>query len=175
MQTAHWELADIFRAYGEVYRQAQPLPRRNRKVMRAIEVCRTAALGGHLQQCDTCGYRQPATTPAAIATVPNVAHWQKAHWLEDRKADLLPVGYFHLVFTLPHELNPLLLVNKKVLCDLLFKAVSQTLLDFGRTHLDGRLGLSGCAAHLGPDPAPSLPSPLPHSRWRPVLRWQRSG
>lgn len=140
------ELADIFRAYGESYRQAHPLPRSQLKVMRAIESCRTAALGGHLQQCDACGYQQPAYNSCRNRHCPKCGALAKAQWLEDRKADLLPVGYFHLVFTLPHELNPLMLVNKKVLCDVLFKAVSQTLLEFGRTHLHGRLGFI-CVLH----------------------------
>jgi hypothetical protein len=140
------ELADIFRAFGESYRQAHPLPCAQLKVMRAIESCRTAALGGHLQQCDTCGYQQPAYNSCRNRHCPKCGSLAKAQWLEDRKADLLPVGYFHLVFTLPHELNPLMLVNKKVLCDILFKAVSQTLLEFGRTHLDGLLGFI-CVLH----------------------------
>ena len=140
------ELADIFRAYGESYRQAQPLPRAQLKVMRAIESCRTAALGGHLQQCDSCGHQQPAYNSCRNRHCPKCGSLAKAQWLEDRQADLLPVGYFHLVFTLPHELNPLLLVNKKVLCDILFKAVSQTLLEFGRTHLHGSLGFI-CVLH----------------------------
>ncbi len=140
------ELADIFRAYGESYRQAHPLSRSQLKVMRAIESCRTAALGGHLQQCDTCGYQQPAYNSCRNRHCPKCGSLAKAQWLEDRKADLLPVGYFHLVFTLPHELNPLMLVNKKVLCDILFKAVSQTLLEFGRTHLDGLVGFI-CVLH----------------------------
>jgi hypothetical protein len=140
------ELADIFRAYGESYRQAHSLPRAQVKVMRAIESCRTAALGGHLQQCDSCGYQQPAYNSCRNRHCPKCGAMAKAQWLEDRKADLLPVGYFHLVFTLPHELNPLILVNKKVLCDILFKAVSQTLLEFGRTHLHGSLGFI-CVLH----------------------------
>jgi hypothetical protein len=140
------ELADIFRAYGESYRQVHPLPRAQLKVMRAIESCRTAALGGHLQQCDSCGYQQPAYNSCRNRHCPKCGSLAKAQWLEDRQADLLPVGYFHLVFTLPHELNPLMLVNKKVLCDILFKAVSQTLLEFGRTHLDGLLGFI-CVLH----------------------------
>ncbi len=140
------ELADIFRAYGQSYRQAHPLPRSQLKVMRAIESCRTAALGGHLQQCDSCGYQQPAYNSCRNRHCPKCGSLAKAQWLEDRKADLLPVGYFHLVFTLPHELNPLLLVNKKLLCDILFKAVSQTLLEFGRTHLGGSLGFI-CVLH----------------------------
>ena len=140
------ELADIFRAYGQSYRQAHPLPRAQLKVMRAIESCRTAALGGHLQQCNTCGYQQPAYNSCRNRHCPKCGSLAKAQWLEDRQADLLPVGYFHLVFTLPHELNPLLLVNKKVLCNILFKAVSQTLLEFGRTHLGGLLGFI-CVLH----------------------------
>src|SRR5437667_4377117 len=140
------ELADIFRTYGESYRQAHSLSRAQLKVMRAIESCRTAALGGHLQQCDTCGYQQPAYNSCRNRHCPTCGSLAKAQWLEDRKADLLPVGYFHLVFTLPHELNPLILVNKKVLCDVLFKAVSQTLLEFGRTHLHGLLGFI-CVLH----------------------------
>ncbi|HKD01181.1 MAG TPA: IS91 family transposase [Terriglobales bacterium] len=140
------ELADIFRAYGESYRQAHPLPRAHLKVMRAIESCRTAALGGHLRQCDSCGYQQPAYNSCRNRHCPKCGALAKAQWLEDRKADLLPVGYFHLVFTLPHELNPLMLVNKKRLCDILFKSVSQTLLEFGRTHLHGSLGFI-CVLH----------------------------
>lgn len=140
------ELADIFRAYGESYRQARPLLRAQLKVMRAIESCRTAALGGHLQQCDSCGYQQPAYNSCRNRHCPKCGSLAKAQWLEDRQADLLPVGYFHLVFTLPHELNPLILVNKKRLCDSLFKAVSQTLLEFGRTHLHGSLGFI-CVLH----------------------------
>jgi Putative transposase/Transposase zinc-binding domain len=116
------------------------------KVMRAIESCRTAALGGHLQQCDRCGYQQPAYNSCRNRHCPKCGSLAKAQWLENRKADLLPVGYFHLVFTLPHQLNPLILVNKKVLCDVLFKAVSQTLLEFGRTHLQGSLGFI-CVLH----------------------------
>ena len=140
------ELADIFRAYGQSYRQAHLLPRSQLKVIRAIESCRTAALGGHLQQCDTCGYQQPAYNSCRNRHCPKCGSLAKAQWLEDRKADLLPVGYFHLVFTLPHELNPLMLVNKKLLCHILFKAVSQTLLEFGRTHLGGSLGFI-CVLH----------------------------
>ena len=140
------ELADIFRAYGESYRQTHPLLRSQLKVMRAIETCRTAALGGHLQQCDSCGYQRPAYNSCRNRHCPKCGSLAKAQWLEDRQADLLPVGYFHLVFTLPHELNPLILVNKKVVCHILFKAVSQTLLAFGRTHLGGLLGFI-CVLH----------------------------
>jgi Putative transposase/Transposase zinc-binding domain len=141
-----WEIADIFRAHGEAYRKAHPLPKSHLKVMRAIERCRTASLGGHIQQCDSCGFQRQAYNSCRNRHCPKCGSLDKARWLEDRKAELLPVGYFHLVFTLPHELNPLALSNKKVVCDILFKAVSQTLLEFARTHLGGLLGFI-CVLH----------------------------
>lgn len=141
-----WEIADIFRAHGEAYRKAHPLPRSHLKVMRAIERCRTASLGGHIQQCDSCGFQRQAYNSCRNRHFPKCGSLDKARWLEDRKAELLPVGYFHLVFTLPHELNPIALSNKKVVCDILFKAVSQTLLEFARTRLEGLLGFI-CVLH----------------------------
>ena len=141
-----WEVADIFRAHGMAYRKAHPLPRSHLKVMRAIERCRTASLGGHIQQCDSCSFQRQAYNSCRNRHCPKCGSLDKARWLEDRKAELLPVGYFHLVFTLPHELNPLTLSNKKVICDILFKAVSQTLLEFARTRLGGLLGFI-CVLH----------------------------
>ena len=135
------ELADVFRLYGCAYLNSHRLPLTHLKVMRAIENCRTAALGGHIQQCDHCGYQRQSYNSCRNRHCPKCQSQAKARWLEDRKSDLLPVGYFHLVFTLPHELNPLVLSNKKVLCDLLFKAVSETLLEFGRNNLGGKIGL----------------------------------
>jgi hypothetical protein len=138
--TARWELADIFRKYGQAYRYCHALPLSQLKVMHSIEVCRTAWLGGHIEQCDHCGYKRQAYNSCRNRHCPKCQALAKARWLEDRKGELLPVGYFHLVFTVPHELNPLALSNKKVVCDILFKAVSETLLEFGRRHLGGKLG-----------------------------------
>ena len=135
-----WEVADVFRLFGENYCRVHPLPWHHRRVMHDIEVCRTASLGGHLEQCDSCGYQRPAYNSCRNRHCPQCGSLEKARWLDQQQAELLPVGYFHLVFTLPHELNPLILVNKKVLLHLLFQAVSQTLLNFGRTHLGGQLG-----------------------------------
>ena len=137
-----FELADVLREYGGAYRRAHPLPRAQLKVMRAVEVCRTAALGGHLEQCDACGFRRPAYNSCRNRHCPKCQSLAKARWLEERQAELLPVAYFHLVFTLPHELNPLALINKRVVCDLLFRAVAEALLEFGRTHLGGKLGVT---------------------------------
>jgi predicted Zn-ribbon and HTH transcriptional regulator len=135
------ELADLFRLYGCAYRNSHHLPLTQLKVMRAIENCRTAALGGHIEQCNHCGYQRQSYNSCRNRHCPKCQSLAKARWLEDRKSDLLPVGYFHIVFTLPHELNPLVLSNKKVLCELLFKAVSETLLEFGRNNLGGKIGL----------------------------------
>jgi hypothetical protein len=134
------ELADIFREYGQSYRRAHPLPASHLKVMRAIEVCRTAELGGHLERCDSCGFERPAYNSCRNRHCPKCQSLATAQWLEKQKSELLPVGYFHLVFTLPHELNPLILANKRVLLHILFQAVSETLWEFGRTHLRGQLG-----------------------------------
>jgi hypothetical protein len=135
------ELADIFRSHGESYRRAHRLPASHKKVMRAVSVCRTAELGGHLKQCDTCGFEHPAYNSCRNRHCPKCQSLAKAQWLEKQTSELLPVGYYHLVFTLPHELNRLILANKKILLSVLFKAVSETLLEFGRRRFKGTVGI----------------------------------
>ena len=154
------ELADIFRAHGESYRRAHPLPVSHLKIMQAVERCRTAALGGHLEQCDSCGYERPAYNSCRNRHCPKCQSLAKVKWLDKQKSELLPVGYFHLVFTLPHELNGLILTNKKILLSHLFKAVGETLVDFGRTRLGGQIGLITVLPHLGANPVRSFSSPL---------------
>jgi Putative transposase/Transposase zinc-binding domain len=136
------ELADIFRAYGESYRRHHPLPVSHLKVMQAVERCRTAALGGHLQQCDACGFERPAYNSCGNRHCPKCQSLAKVKWLDKQKSELLPTGYFHLVFTLPHELNPLILVNKKPLINILFQSVWQTLAQFAQSRLGGSLGIT---------------------------------
>ena len=135
------ELADIFRSHGESYRRTHRLPASHLKVMRAVEVCRTKELGGHLKKCDSCGFEHPTYNSCLNRHCPKCQSLAKAKWLKKQTSELLPVGYFHLVFTLPHELNWLILSCKKLLLSLLFKAVSETLLEFGATHLGGTLGI----------------------------------
>src|SRR6266542_1751186 len=134
------ELADIFRSHGESYRKTHFLPASHLKVIRAVEICRTQELGGHLKQCDTCGFEHPTYNSCRNRHCPKCQSLAKARWLEKQSSELLAVGYFHLVFTLPHEFNRLILAHKKILFALLFKAVSETLLEFGRSHLGGRIG-----------------------------------
>jgi hypothetical protein len=135
------ELADIFRQHGESYRRAHRLPTSHLKVMRAVEVCRTQELGGHLKQCDTCGFEHPTYNSCRNRHCPKCQSLAKAKWLEKQTSELLPVGYFHLVFALPHEFNRLILAHKKILLALLFKAVSETLLEFGQRRFGATMGI----------------------------------
>jgi hypothetical protein len=135
------ELADIFRRYGECFEQTHRVSAGEHKVLRAVSVCRTPELGGHLERCDACGFERPAYNSCRNRHCPKCQSLAKARWLERQTAELLPVGYFHLVFTLPHELNRLILAHKKIILSLLFKAVSETLLEFGRSRLGGTLGI----------------------------------
>jgi predicted Zn-ribbon and HTH transcriptional regulator len=87
------ELADIFRAHGESYRRAHPLPVSHLKIMQAVERCRTAALGGHLEQCDSCGYERPAYNSCRNRHCPKCQSLAKVKWLDKQKSELLPVGW----------------------------------------------------------------------------------
>lgn len=137
---SRWEVADIFRLYGETYRQTQPVSAAQDKVIEAIMACRTARLGGHAEQCPQCGFERYAYNSCRNRHCPKCQTVTKAQWVEARRADLLPTPYFHTVLTLPHELNPLILGNKRLLLGLLFRAASETLLQFGRHNLGGQLG-----------------------------------
>lgn len=140
-----WELADIFRTYGDQYLALHPTPTRHKQIMQDIMLCRTAYLGGHLRQCDTCGAKQTAYNSCRNRHCPKCQALVKARWLEARTAELLPVTYFHGVFTLPHDINPIALCNKVLIFNMLFKAASQTLLCFGKNPkngLGGRLGFT---------------------------------
>ena len=105
------ELADIFRKYGEDYRRSHFLSAEQSKTMHHIEICRTAVLGGHSEACDHCGFKQNSYNSCRDRHCPKCQTLVKEKWLNNRKAELLPCPYFHNVFTLPHELNPLILNN----------------------------------------------------------------
>lgn len=137
------EVADIFRAYGELYRTAYDPPLLHLKVLSAIARCRTEAMGGHVEECDTCGYRHPFYNSCRNRNCPQCGALARARWLAARVAELLPVRYFHVVMTLPDELNPLALVNPKVIYQILFRAGSETLMALGKDqkHLGAEIGL----------------------------------
>ena len=137
------EVADIFRRYGHDYRQNSYLSSEQSKTMGHIEVCRTAALGGHVEACDHCGFEKISYNSCRDRHCPKCQTLAKEQWLNDRKAELLPCPYFHNVFTLPHELNPLIMANKKIMLAILFAAVKETLQAFAgdpQWKLVGQLG-----------------------------------
>jgi hypothetical protein len=121
------ELADIFRQHGTSFRLTHRLSPEQRRVMRAVEQCRTAALGGHVDQCDACGFKRVSYNSCRNRHCPKCQSLTKARWLEARLADLLPVEYFHVVFTLPEQLAALALQNKRVVYNILFATVAETL------------------------------------------------
>jgi Putative transposase/Transposase zinc-binding domain len=122
------EVADIFRSHGSAYREAHRLPLEQLRVMRAIEVCRTATLGGHLEKCDYCAEERNAYNSCRNRHCPKCQGAERAKWLENRKAELLPVEYFHVVFTVPEQIAQIAFYNKETVYNILFHATAETLL-----------------------------------------------
>lgn len=129
MAAASLEVADIFRRFGPAYRQAhaEGLARAQRRVMSAIELCRSAGLGGHVERCDQCGHRRISYNSCRNRHCPKCQSLARARWLEERQAELLPTQYFHVVFTLPEPIAAVALQNKKVLYNMLFRASAEAL------------------------------------------------
>ncbi len=125
------EVADIIRVAGDSFieRNQSHLAWPHLKVLRAIRDCRTAALGGHLDQCSRCGHQAISYNSCRNRHCPKCQTNARELWLTKRSQDLLPVPYFHVVFTLPHQLSALTLQNKKIIYDLLFRASAETLLE----------------------------------------------
>jgi hypothetical protein len=146
MNRPRYEVADVFRQYGQSYCRQYPISAQQLKVLNLIKICRTAKLGGHLEICDHCAFERPAYNSCRNRHCPKCRTMVKEHWLNNRRAEVLPCGYFHNVFTLPHDLNPLILCNKKPLLDLLFESVRATLTLFAKDpqwHLTGKIGFIG--------------------------------
>lgn len=138
------ELADIVRHHGDAYQCAHRLTSVQHRALRAIATCRTAALGGHQETCDRCGAVRITYNSCRNRHCPKCQTLTTARWLAARRADLLPIPYFHVVFTLPHDLNALAQGNPRVIYTLLFRAAADTLLTFGRDprHLGGTIGIT---------------------------------
>jgi hypothetical protein len=140
------EVADIFRAEGAGYRavQAGHLSLTQLKVMSAIENCRTAALGGHVDACEDCGHQRIAYNSCRNRHCPKCQGAAARIWLAEREADLLPIGYFHVVFTLPTEVADIAGQNKAVVYDLLFRTASETMMTIAADprHLGAHIGIT---------------------------------
>jgi hypothetical protein len=140
------EVADIFHRHGAAWRAAHAghLSLGQLKVMAAIETCRTAALGGHVEACEDCGHSRIAYNSCRNRHCPKCQGAAARDWLAARQADLLPVGYFHVVFTLPAEIADIAYHNKAVIYDLLLRAASEALLTIAadHRHLGARIGIT---------------------------------
>lgn len=143
MRTATIELAEVFRLHGDHYVKTHVLTPEQHKVIHAIKNCRTSVLGGHVDQCDQCLEIKYSYNSCRNRHCPKCESFKAATWLEEKKKELLPVDYFHVVFTLPHELNHLVLYNKSALYDLLFQSAWETLRTLGRDpkRLGGEMGM----------------------------------
>lgn len=137
------ELADIFRQHGEAYYRANRLTPEQYKVFHAIQNCRTNLLGGHAEQCNQCDFIQYSYNSCRNRHCPKCESFKAARWLSARQTELLPVCYFHVVFTLPHELNNLVLYNKRILYNVLFESAWKTLKKLGKDpkRLNGEMGM----------------------------------
>lgn len=146
MNRPRYEVADAFRQYGNDYCRRYPISFEQLKVLNLIKICRTASLGGHLEKCDHCDFERPVYNSCRNRHCPKCRTMAKEQWINNRRAELLPCGYFHNVFTLPHDLNPLVLCNKKRLLGLLFESVNATLTLFAKDpqwRLTGKHGFIG--------------------------------
>jgi Zn finger protein HypA/HybF involved in hydrogenase expression len=136
-----FEVADVLREYGPEYRETHHLSPQQSKAMSDIEKCRTTALGGHVDQCDHCGRTEISYNSCRNRNCPKCRGSQRAAWVDARELELLPIQYFHLVFTLPHILIPLARYNPELIYGLLFQIAAETLQTFAQNHWDGRLGI----------------------------------
>lgn len=138
------EVADILRAHGEEYRRLRTPSARARQVLRNIEQCRTRALGGHKDTCQSCGHVRFSYNSCRDRHCPKCQSLKKDEWLERRKERLLPIPYFHVVFTIPEELNPLAIRNKRFIYGLLFDTAAKTLQKIARDpqHLGAECGFT---------------------------------
>jgi predicted Zn-ribbon and HTH transcriptional regulator len=159
------EVADIFRGHGPAWRQANAghVSLDQLKVMSAIERCRTAALGGHVERCEDCAYTTIAFNSCRNRHCPKCQGATARQWLAEREAELLPVPYFHVVFTLPDRIAAIAYQNKAVVYDLLFKASSEAVLTIAADpeHLGARIGITAVLHTWG-----STMTQNPHSRYR---------
>jgi hypothetical protein len=141
-QTKSLSLGEVVRAALPSFSKTHRLPDHHWKVLRAISVCQTPALGGHQYQCAHCGQEHFVPHSCGNRHCPSCQKLEGAQWLEEQVEDRLPIPYFHVVFTLPHDLNPLLQHNQRQLYALLFASASATLLEFGRKNLQATLGIT---------------------------------
>jgi len=136
-------ISDILDKYGDAYITKKRIKGQQKGLIHLLSACRTIGLGSHFEKCDKCSYTGKSHNSCRNRHCPTCQQKDKLDWLDKRMKELLPVGYYHLVFTIPHELNSLCLANKKVMYGILFKAASQTILELAKDtkHLGADIGL----------------------------------
>lgn len=129
-----FEVSEIFRNFGHLL---EAIPADHAKIVRDIMNCRTSVLGGHRLECDGCDHQEYSYNSCRNRHCPKCQFLSQARWIEARTSELLPIQYFHVVFTVPHELNPVLWCNKRVALNVLFKAMSPelVLMNIAKTHI----------------------------------------
>ena len=141
------EVADVFRHFGQFFldRHGPSLSSERRRAMSAIESCRTAALGGHVERCGDCGHQRVWYNSCRNKSCPKCQGLARAQWLDDRRAELLDTHYFHVVFTVPQEIEAIAFQNQVVVYDILFRAASETLRRIAADpeHLGAEIGFLG--------------------------------
>ena len=163
MRRPRLEVADVFHRHGAAWRQANGghVSLGQLQVMSAIEQCRSAALGGHVERCEDCGHSRIAYNSYRNRHCPKCQGAAAQDWLAAREADLLPVGYFHVVFTLPAEIAPIAYQNQAVVYDLLFRTAAETLLTIAAiVRYSHEVAISSIARSSNPVPWPlsSMPT-----------------
>lgn len=140
LPTTPLQVADIIRMHLADYRHSYTLFPEQQKIVSHLTSCRTEKLGGRIERCDNCALVRILFHSCRDRHCPTCQQVPRERWCQDRKREILPVPYYHVIFTLPHDLNPMVLSNKSVMFNLLFKSVSKTLLQFGENSLGGKLG-----------------------------------
>lgn len=143
MSKPAYELAEIIHTHKNSFIQKHAPLKQHLRTLHAIEICRTVALGGHIDKCNSCDYVRISYNSCRNRHCPKCQATNREDWIESRKNDLLPVKYFHVVFTIPHELNAYCLRHPKEMYNILFDASSQTIMDLGKDskHLGAQMGL----------------------------------
>ena len=166
-------MADVFRRFGPAFRDRHgaSLSTARWRAMNAIERCRTAVLGGHVERCGDCGHQRVAYNSCRNRNCPKCQGLARARWLEDRQAELLDVPYFHVVFTVPSEIEVIAFQNQTVVYDILFRAASETLRTIAADpkHLGAEIGFLAVLHTWGAEPDAPPACALPRPR-----RWHRA-
>jgi hypothetical protein len=172
------EVQDIFKQYGEAFRQKNKLPPHILKTMRAIVNCRTSALGGHVDVCDDCGHTRISYNSCRNRHCPKCQTLAKERWIDLQKSNLLNVGYFHVVFTIPDTLNQMAFQNQKEVYGILFKAAAETLTELAcdKKYLGASIGFTSILHTWGQNLMhhPHTHSIVPGGGLTPLGKWVSS-